>query len=112
MNFIYAKTLAIPSLNKIIDYKITEKKDETENIYGIELEMYEFEDDKKIVLELETISNLSYSQEQIRELLVMLYSNCVTPRELVYIVDDYITLNPNFVFDLPETLIQNELKAI
>ncbi len=95
----YSKSRSINSLDWIVTYEIISSIEDDREIFGLRLEMTKNDNGDKILIENETIKNLTYSQRQIRELFSVLYNNSVTPRELVYIVDDYITLNPDFIFD-------------
>lgn len=102
MNISYTLTNTLKSTKSIIDYNVTYREDEIESkkIYGICLEMYSIINNEKILTTKESIPSLSYSLKQVHELLIVLYNNLVTPCQLIYIVDDYISSNPDFVFDI------------
>ncbi len=100
----FKKTRKIEGIDCVIDYYVVSKIDKltNERIYGISIEMFDSNNDT--LLEEDSIPNLTCSLKQIRELLLVLYNNTVTPCELVYIVDDYMSTNDNFNFDVDEEM--------
>ncbi len=91
----------IKNLEKVgyLKYNIISKGDNITNqiVYGIAIKR--FNANTNDLIEYEYVSNLTYSLKQTKELIQILYNNTVTPCELVYVIDDYISSNNNFIFE-------------
>ncbi len=96
----FKKSRQINSINQIINYEIISQLDEEVNkpIYSIKVTAVDMQEPSTII-ESQSSFNISYSLNQVRQLLVLFYNNTVLPSELLYIIDDYISTNIDFVFE-------------
>ncbi len=95
----FKKERLINSDKQIVSYKIISSLDSSTNneIYSVNISIQDNEPNGAMH-ENESSFNLSYSLEQMQDLLLVLYSNAVMPSELHYVIDDYISDNPNFIY--------------
>ncbi len=93
------KSRVLNGANQTINYGIVAKLDTAgTKVYSINIQLIHNKDNGKSN-ETNTTAPLTASLRQAQQLLVYLYNNTVMPVHLDNVVDNYISDNPNFVFE-------------
>ncbi len=72
------------------DYRVIQTKYNGEDIYGIEIERRDFNNDILINVERDSIHKISCHIEKVKELLSILYKNEVSPIHLIDVIGDKV----------------------
>lgn len=73
-------------------YKLVKNNLKNKDIFGIEVERLDFEEDKLVNLERDFIKYISIDELKVKELLLLLAENIVSPIHLVNILGEYVDI--------------------
>lgn len=73
-------------------YKLVKNNLKNKDIFGIEVERLDFEEDKLVNLERDFIKYISIDEIKVKELLLLLAENIVSPIHLVNILGEYVDI--------------------
>jgi hypothetical protein len=71
-------------------YRLTEKEYKGIKAYGIEIERKDYLDLKNVNLERESVDLISIHRHKVKQLLMKLYNNQVSPIHLIEIIGKYV----------------------